>query len=391
MPRPSEQGHDHGDDQIADQGSHAAWTGNADAASMASWLKSARRTVLLTHFKPDGDAVGSTLAIARCLNLLKGGYGSESNAAAEVWYTGPLPPFLHELSEGVRIRHIDAQPFRADPGAMTGDEPDAIVITDTGAWSQLVPVRTWLASRRERVGIIDHHLTGDGEVGQRRLIETSAPAVCQTVAEVCVALLGVGSAADLPEEVARTLYLGIATDTGWFKHSNVTPDALRLVADLIETGVDHAALHSLVEQQDRPQRLKLLERALGRFEMLMDGRVAMMGVDEADVKETEAAPGESGGFIDMLLRIASVEVACVLTEVERASPEGAKTKVSLRSKEGPRAVDVSKVAQGLGGGGHARASGCRIPGTLTDARAKLLDALGPHFDSSPSTTSSGGA
>jgi phosphoesterase RecJ-like protein len=117
-----------------------------------------------------------------------------------------------------------------------------VVIVDTGSWSQLHDYRPWIDAQHDKTALIDHHLSGNAEVSPRRLIDTGAAAACEIVAGLCVPLLGPGFARDLPREVAEPLYLGLATDTGWFRHSNVTPAVMRLAADLLEAGVDHERL-----------------------------------------------------------------------------------------------------------------------------------------------------
>lgn len=347
-----------------------SWRSTVSVNEMADWIGSMRTAVLLTHVKPDGDAMGSTLALARAINLSRRTTGAVS--AAECWYASPMPEWSSHLTGTTKCRVIE--PGQPTPGSF---DPEAVIICDTGSWSQLEPFRAFIEERLERTAIIDHHLQGDPEVADHRLVDTTAAAAAQPVAGVCCRLLGVGSPAELPVEVATPLYVGLATDTGWFRHSNVDARVMRLGADLLEAGADHVALMEMIEQRDRPSRLRLMHRALGSLELVPGKHLAVMSLTTADFRESGAAPGESGGFIDIPRTVPSIRVTALLTEQEDA--KGVFTKVSMRSKptgwDGKEPVDVNAVCQTFGGGGHARASGARIRAPLAEARTMLVEAV----------------
>jgi len=220
---------------------------------------------------------------------------------------------------------------------------------------------------------VDHHLRGDAAIADRRIVETTAPAAAQIIAGLCTELLGV-PANELPVDVATPLYLGIATDTGWFRHSNATPTMFRLVADLLEAGVASTDLYRLIEQRDRVSRLRLFGRALSKLETHTDNTVAIVMLDAQDFKDTGGTAGDTGGFADRMLAVESVQVAVVLTE-SKDHTGAPVTKISFRSKPGPEEIDVNRVAGTLGGGGHARAAGARLPQSLPETRDAVLAAL----------------
>ena len=338
------------------------YTANTTIPDAAAWLANARSVVVTTHLKPDGDAIGSSLALARALQA------RDPAPRVELWYSGVLPDFLPEILGVTPHRHLD----RAPP--TDADTPDAIVVVDTGAWSQLAPVREFLQGKADHTLIVDHHLGGNPEVADRRVIDSAAAAAAQLIADLACQLLGC-TPATLPEPIATPLYLGLATDTGWFRYSNVTPAVFRLAADLVEAGVPHTELFRITEQRDRPGRIRLFGRALNSLELLDHDRVALMTLTEADFKQSGALPGDTGGFADRLLTLETVLVAVVLNESH--DHEGSQvTKISMRSKPGPDAIDVNLVASTIGGGGHARAAGARHAGTLAESRAAVLAALG---------------
>jgi bifunctional oligoribonuclease and PAP phosphatase NrnA len=346
------------------------WTSTVTPAEMANWIGNKRTCVLLTHTKPDGDAMGSTLALARTINLVRRTTGAIS--AAECWYGAPMPEWAPNLTGSTKCRTVEYG--QNPPGSF---DPEAVIICDTGAWQQLEPFRAFIEERLDRTAIIDHHLQGDAEIADHRLIDTSAAAVTQPVAEVCCRLLGLSSPAKLPLDIATPLYTGLATDTGWFRHSNVDARVMRLAADLLEAGVEHTALMELIEQRDRPSRLRLMQRALATLEIVEDKHCAIMSLSTEDFRAAGAAPGESGGFVDLPRTVPTIRVTALLTEQEDA--QGVFTKISMRSKptgwDGQDPVDVNEVCHKLGGGGHARASGARVRANLAETKKRLIEAL----------------
>lgn len=334
---------------------------NATLRQIADRLRIARRVVLLTHSKPDGDAVGSTLALARTLDRLK--------IEAVPIYLPPWPTRMNPIVGRTRVIHEShgcwEQPWL--------ESVDTIGILDTGSWVQIADAKPWLASRTSRAVLVDHHSHGDGDIAGMRHIHPASASACELVAELCGILLEITDRRRFPLEIAEPLYLGLATDTGWFRYSNMKPDTLRLAADLIEAGVDANRLYRTVEQADTPSRLELIRRALDSLELLDGNRAAMMTVTRADVAACQASQDEVGGLTDLPQTIGSVRVIAVLTEVEEKL-----TKVSLRSKAadpGQREVDVNVLAHRFGGGGHVHAAGAKIRLPLADAREKVRKAL----------------
>lgn len=337
----------------------AGWSSNTDVPGIAERLAGARNIAVLTHIKPDGDAIGSTLALARTLGRL--------GARATPVYAGPMPPWTDAVVGDTPVLLAPEEGW--DPAPL--GETDAIVILDTGSWPQLEPFRAWLAPRRGIACIIDHHPTGDDGCAELRCIIPAAAAVCEPVAELCTVMLGLGSPAGLPPDIATPLHLGIATDTGWFRYPNTTARTLRLAADLIDAGVDHNALYRMVDQSDGVPRLLLMGRALASVELHDDNRIALMTITQRDLAETGATVADASGFTDPPQQVRSVRVVAVLVETDPG-----RTKVSLRSKDDDDAVDVAAIARQLGGGGHTRAAGVRTDMGLEQTRRRLLELLG---------------
>lgn len=343
-----------------------SWTSNSDLGAIAQWLRGLKRVVVLTHVKPDGDAVGSSIAATRAINLAAG------EEVAVPWYWGPLPDWMQTITRGTKYRVVDEQ-NRAEHDSR--EDPDGVLIVDTGSWTQLHEVREWLLKRTQIAAAIDHHRQGDPDVATKRVVEVKAAAVCEPVAELCRLLLKAPSLNKLPEEVAEPLYLGLATDTGWFRHSNVSPGALRTAAELLEAGVNHSRLFELVEQRDRVSRLKLMGRALASMELHDNDRVAVFTLSLQDFHDCHATSTDSAGFSELALSADKVQVCVLITEAFVHPGDGNITKVSFRSKDGPGSVDVNAVAKRLGGGGHIRAAGAKVSAGVAETKKRVLAAL----------------
>ncbi len=356
------------------------WSTNASLAEIATSLRAARRIVVLTHVKPDGDAVGSSIGMVRALNRPS---AWSKGPRAEAWYFGPQPPWLADIAGDTphRVMMQGQQPPEEATGVV-----DAVLVLDTGSWTQLEAVQPWLASRRAMTSVVDHHVSGNPEVASRLHIDTNAAAVCQPAAELARLVLDLPSLSALPADVAEAFYLGLATDTGWFRHSNVSRGVMETAGQLLDAGADHTRLYRLIEQRETPERLKLLARALASLELLDEGRLAVMKLSRKDFDQTKAQPGESGGFVDFGQSIPTVLVTCVLTEAapgeygpSSGTADAPVTKVSLRSKPigGPSntGVDVNVLAKELGGGGHVRAAGARTTMNLEQTAARVLELM----------------
>lgn len=341
------------------------YSSNATLAQIAQRLAAASRIAIFTHSKPDGDAVGSTLALARTLAML-------GKSASPVY----LPPWSARFDA-----LIGATPVIHERHGIWTDaaltSADACAVLDTGSWSQLADAKAFLSPRRESTVLVDHHAHGDGDVAALRHIDTRAASACELVAELCRLLLAAASFRELPGEIAAPLYLGVATDTGWFRYSNTRPATLRLAADLIDAGVDHNRLYRTIEQSDSPRRLLLTQRALASLEYLASDRAALMSITKRDIEECNATQDELGGLTDLPQAVGSVRVVAVLTEVEPRL-----TKASFRSKApdpGQPLIDVNKIAQTFGGGGHIQAAGAKLQLPLAQAREQVRAALTGAF------------
>lgn len=345
------------------------WASNTTPSEIAKTLRAATTVAIFTHMKPDGDAAGSALALTRAINLMPG-------HRAEAVFGGPMPPWISLIARPTPFRIWEKKEGRENAGPPPF-EPDAIIVIDTGSWTQLEAFKEYLAPRAAKTIVIDHHRRGDADVGDKRWIDVGAAAVCQQAAGLCCLLLGT-MPENLPPEVAAACYLGLATDTGWFRHSNVSADVMRLAGDLLEAGVDASAMYQTIEQQDTIGRLKLMSKALGSLEILGEqGQIGLMTLTKDDFAAAGAKSTDAGGIIDLPQTIAAVQVAVLMTEGDPAEyglPAGSPmTKISMRSKTD--AIDVDQACRTMGGGGHKRAAGAKVAATIAETKARILHAL----------------
>jgi len=297
---------------------------------VVSELRQADRFLLTTHENPDGDALGSLLAMHWVLEQL----GKDS-----VMYMSPDEfPLSHEY------RHMT---FEGLLGAPPDDVDDrTVVFLDCGNIDRM-PVAFL---QREGVHIlnIDHHHDN-----------TCFGTVNLVVAEAsCTAEIVFGLARELGAEITSrigdALYVGLVTDTGRFMYENTSPAAHRMAADLIEAGVDtHRVYRRLFE--DLPfRRLELLTRALQGVARYDDGSITMAMLARQDYEQTGALETDSEGVVDHLRAVEGTKVAVLVRELLADDRRG-RRKVSLRATDGE--VDVSLIARSFGGGGHRQAAG----------------------------------
>lgn len=322
-----------------------------DPAAVASRLAAAGSLVVATHDRPDGDAIGSMMALALAARA--------AGKNVQVTLAEPVPRRYAFLTAGETV--LDAAGF-----ARAAAISDCVAIVDTSAMEQLRGIAAALPAARERLVVIDHHQTRE-DIAAATWSDPSAAAVGVMVVEM-LDLLGWS----LSVAVARAALAAICSDTGWMQYANTDGRALRTAARCVEAGVSADELYRTLFMNDRPERLALMGRMLAGMTLHAGGRVALMRISREDFRLSGAGPDETENLINEALRIGGVAVALLLVE------QGPEIRGSLRSKNpiaGGPAVDVAKIAQSLGGGGHARAAGFRMTGTLEQACKTALAAV----------------
>ncbi len=301
-----------------------------DLEAVASRLRREERFVVTSHDNPDGDAIGSLLALHLALEEL----GKDS-----VMVMGGPTPFPEEFG----FLALEANGLVREPPADV--DRRVLVAVDCAQASRIV--ETSLVERAATVVNIDHH-HDNSRFGAVNLVVEEASSTAEVLADVFAAL----PLAPTPA-IAEALYVGLVTDTGRFQYSNTSPKALRLAAALVEAGANASRVFVEVYESTPFPKLKLLARALERATPLVDGRVVVSELVRDDFEDAGAAEPYSEGIIDHLRAVDGAELVALVREL----PNGAATarKGSLRSR--PDGVDVSAIARTFGGGGHKRAAG----------------------------------
>jgi phosphoesterase RecJ-like protein len=301
----------------------------ADLQAVVDELGSGDRFLLTTHEGPDGDALGSLLAMQAILTQL----GKDS-----VMFLGakefPLP---------VEYRFLPLEEVFHEPPADVADR--VVVFLDCGNIDRM-PVE-WLTRDGTRIINIDHH-HDNTRFGSFNLVDVDACCTAQIVYELALRL-----GAEVTPEIAVALYVGLVTDTGRFMYENVDARAHRLAADLIDAGVDVGDTFRRLYERVPAEKLRLISRAIEKIERFEDGKLSVVYLAADDYAATGSSEVLSEGVIDYVRSLEGTQVAAVIRD--KTDDSRAARKVSLRSTNG--AMDVSAIARSHGGGGHKRAAG----------------------------------
>jgi phosphoesterase RecJ-like protein len=291
-------------------------------------LRDGERFLLTTHEGPDGDALGSLLALHEILEQL--GKDSVMFLAEKEF---PLP---------VEYRFLALQEVFHEPPADLADRD--VVFLDCGNIDRM-PVE-WLREG-QRILNIDHH-HDNTRFGEVNLVDVEASCTAEIVFELSRRL-----GAKTTKSIAQALYVGLITDTGMFMYENTDARTHRVAAELIEAGVDVNETFRRLYERVPEEKLRLVARALGKIDRRLGGTLSTTYLSAEDYAATGADETMTEGIIDFVRGIEGTSVAAVV----RDKPDSAREarKVSLRSTDG--SVDVSRIARKMGGGGHPRAAG----------------------------------
>lgn len=319
---------------------------------LKEFIKTPQRIVISTHMRPDGDALGSALGLALALRHL----GKQT----QVVIPSPLPPRYYDIVPRSEVIEYDAQ------REATFSPVDAIIIVDTGTWNQLGKVGEWMRRQSVPKLVIDHHPTQD-DLNASRLVNTEAEACGRLIYEA-VQALGVPCSA----EIARMLFLAVSTDTGWFRHRNVSAETFVLAAELTKAGAEPTALYQQLYDCNTLGRQRLMGHVLQSLDIGHGGDVCHASVTLADYLRVGAMPLDSEDLVNLTLSVTGVDVGVLFLE----QPTGG-TKVSFRSRG---KLDCSKLAEQFGGGGHSAAAGAIIKKPLLEVKAEVLQEIIRRLD-----------
>lgn len=335
------------------------------AAAISRELAGAARVSILAHIRPDGDAVGSSLALASILRA--------AGREAEVVLSDVVPRQFRFLEgvDGIPPGRGVAAPGEAGE---TGNVPEKsqvaplVIALDTSTHERLgraAPIYDAAARR----ACIDHHVSCSLR-GDVNWIDPGAAAVGEMIWRLARAL-----EMEVPPGARDALYVAIMTDTGRFTHSNTTAETFETAAALVRAGADPEMLARKVYGEKPLAEWELECRARRSLSIELGGRVATIGIGRRDFEETGTSPSSTEDLSALSRLVEGVEVGLFFKELEGgaggpAGPGGGmRTKVSIRTA---RAVDANRLAARMGGGGHPQAAGCTIEAALDEARRTVL-------------------
>jgi len=304
-------------------------------------LRENQRFAVLSHVRPDGDALGSQLALGLSLKQL----GKD----VRIWNEDGM---LEKYSFLPSANLLTKPP--ADP-----EDVDVAIALDTAIQNRLGTALPAVRSAKVWINI-DHHPSNPG-YGDLVQIDPKAPATGEILFELI-------KSEKLPIDaaIAENLYVAISTDTGSFQYPNTTARTLEIAAELIRAGVDVGRVSQLTYENYPRRRVELLRDLLGTMRFDANDRVASFSLSLATAKKLGVLPEDNEGLIDHLRAIRGVIVAVFFEEL----PDG-KVRVSMRSKS--EKVNVCAICEKFGGGGHVLAAGARVRGTLPEVEKKVLE------------------
>ena len=315
---------------------------DAKFAEIGRALREHSKFAVLSHVRPDGDALGSTLALALSLKEL----GKEVRAWNE-------EGMLEKYSFLARAELLTQPPS-------TPEDFDVAIALDTAVQNRLGTTATAAVGSAKLWINIDHH-PSNPRYGDLVYIDPTAPATGQILFEFLT-----NQRFPVTPAIAENLYAAISTDTGSFQYPNTTVRTFEIAGQLVRCGVDVGRISQLLYENFPRRRIELLRELLGTMRFACDGKLAWFSLSQAAAFALGVLPEDNEGLIDHLRATRGVIVAIFFEEL----PDG-KVRVSMRSKN--EAVDVCAICTQFGGGGHVLAAGARLRGTLPDVEKRIVE------------------
>lgn len=300
--------------------------------------------VLVSHIRPDCDALGSELGMAEVLRT--------AGKKVRIINAHRTPPALQFLDPAGNIEVLDDHVKAEDISA------DCIMVLDTSAWAQLGDMGDVIRTSRADKMVVDHHV-GEDDLGATMFKDYQAEATGHLVVQAADAL-----DVSLTRSIAVPLFAAIATDTGWFRFGSVTAETYRVIARLVEAGVVPSEVYGDLYERDTLGRLKLRGLILSRTMSELDGALVHTYVKPEDFEATGALPSDTEDAINLTLAVEGTQGGVIFVGQLRGG-----FKLSFRSR---CKMDCNEIAQQFGGGGHKAAAGAFQEGTLEEVQQRVL-------------------
>ena len=301
-------------------------------------IKNAEKIVIMAHETPDGDAIGSMLSMNLALKKL----GKEADVIVREF------PRTFDFLPGAKEARSNSDI----------EQYDLAISLDCADLKRLVG-REYFESAKKTI-VIDHHGT-NMMYGDLNFVNPVSPACCEILAGMFEYF-----DIEIDSEIGSCILTGIITDTGGFKYSSVTPETFEFTAELLRKGVNVSDIYQRVLETRRKSNFELLRRAMNRLELLEDGKIAFTYINKKDEEEVHAETGDHEGIVENGRSIEGVKVSVFIREKEENI-----YKVSMRAGNGFN-INVSDICYIFGGGGHPRAAGAVVSGTVEQVKEKLV-------------------
>ena len=300
-------------------------------------INKAQNIVILTHESPDGDAVGSSLALKLAIEKL------DKNVDVIIPEYSRLFNFLpaaNEIKKESEIKNYD------------------LAISVDCANLKRLAKREYFEQAKKTI-VVDHH-GSNNMYGDLNYVNPASPACCEVLAGMIEYF-----EINIDKSIGTCIMTGIITDTGGFRHAGINPETFEFTAELIRKGVNIPDIYKRTLRTKTRANFELTKRVMSRMELLEDGKITFTYITSEDEKETGAEPGDHEGLVDIGMDIEGVEVSIFIRQKEEENAY----KISMRSGDN---VNVSDICLMFGGGGHQRAAGALIQGNVEQVREKIL-------------------
>jgi phosphoesterase RecJ-like protein len=308
---------------------------------IAKRLKKAEHIAIFTHLNPDGDALGSSFAVKYALESI--------GKRVTIYLEKPMPEKFNFLGMDYEIASAD-----------TESDADCAIVLDCGEYSRLGNTAE-TCKKIPEILCVDHHKTGE-TFGEFYYNEPDAAATAQIVYKLVNLITK-----NVPQKAYEAIYTGMSTDTGHFKFSNVSPETFRIAAKVLESGINHRKVTTIIYDTVKREKMMFLGAATERVQFFENGKIAVLdcpgeflaqfGLNYDDVDELPNIP----------LNLEGVLVSVLIKDRDENSK-----RVSFRTKD---VIDVSEVAQSFGGGGHKSAAACVISGNISEKVDEIISVI----------------
>lgn len=305
-------------------------------------IERSNNIVIASHINPDGDNLGSSLALTLALKKF--------NKKVSIIKSDIIPDTFSFLPGIDLMQDLDNNL----------DDVDLFIALDCGDKDRLGDNKSILKHANNTINV-DHHISNTN-FGDVNIVVSDAAATGELVYYIIKEMN-----IEIDQDIATNLYSAISTDTGSFKFESVTSNTHKIVAELLDTGIDKADINIKLYENMSLTRMKLFIKALTTLEILNNGKIVIMEVTQDMLEETHSSMEDTEGIIAFIRKLDTVEVACLMKELEEEE-----IKISLRTK---KYADASLICEKFNGGGHKRAAGCTILKDIRTAKDLIIESI----------------